>query len=243
MYSGWPTGYVMFPPGHLKVHLAPIKIKLKETEMAKIKFKSPLGELMWCFIKDGGVDTSVERTGEPKAMKKVANVLLKAGTPELAAIQDELKQVWDKLREEDGIKVVTPSSNGLKAIKDKETQEPTGDYVLCFKTSAKYPDGTDVVIPIYNAKGERTELPNNAIGNGSLGIVHGEAAIYKYAGKVGITLYLKAIQIATYKEPDSGIEAEDLTVLYPDLDGQTFEAQTDVEPIKAPTSPSNTPAL
>lgn len=192
--------------------------------MAKVKFKSPVGELMWCFIAPGGTDTSVEKTGDPKAMKKVANVVLKAGTPELAQVQEQLKQIWENFRESEGIKQVEPKSNGLKANTDKETGEPTGDYTLCFKTSATFKDGKDVKIPIYNAKGVEVDLGDKRIGNGSIGIIHGEAAIYEFGGKKGITLYLKAIQLVKYVEPDAGIDTEDLTVLYPDAWGEPFEA-------------------
>lgn len=199
---------------------------------SKVPFKTAVGDLMWVQIQPGGVDQSLAKDGSK--MQKVASVQFKDDSQELAQMKNQLANIWEQFKSENGIKQKEPKSNGIKVNKDKETKEPNGTSSLIFKTGAVYKDGGDVVIPIYNAKGQRVELNGERIGNGSKGIIHGEAALYEFAGTYGITLYLKAIQIGEFKEVDSGIDAEDISAMYPDAFGQPFEGATDtVAPVEA----------
>lgn len=186
----------------------------------KISFKSPIGELRWVYINQGGVDTSLAKDGSK--MQKQANVVMNAEDAKEAITQ--LENFWAAVKAEAGIKVAKPRSLGIKECKDPETQEPTGDIQFCFKTNAYLPDGKDAPIAIFNAKGEKVSLGDKKIGNGSIGIIHGEAALYEFAGTYGITLYLKAIQIVKLVEyTGTEVQAEDLTIHYPDAYGETFE--------------------
>lgn len=195
--------------------------------MDKVVFKSPLGELRWVNISPGGVDTSMN-SGAPK-FQKVANVVIDEDSPEGKAVKDQLQKIWEDMRVSEGIKQAQPKSLGIKQDKDKETKEPNGKLILCFKTNASYKDGTDIEIPIFDAKGTKISPFNKRIGNGSIGVIHGEAALYNFKGTYGITLYLKAIQLLQYVEPSIEVEAQDLTVLYPDAFGMPFEASDLVE--------------
>lgn len=187
---------------------------------AKVSFKSPIGELRWVYINEGGVDTSFAKDGSK--VQKVANVVLNEEDAQEAI--DQLNKIWEELRANAGIKVLKPKSLGIKYYKDPETQEPTGEVGFCFKTNAYLPDGKDSPVVIFNAKGDKVSLGDKKIGNGSIGIVHGEAALYEFKGTYGITLYLKAIQIVKLVEfTGSEVQPEDLTIQYPDAYGETFE--------------------
>lgn len=202
-----------------------------ETMASKIPFKTKVGDLMWVQIQPGGVDQSLAKDGSK--MQKVASVQFADNSQELAIMKKQLADIWEQFKTENGIKQKEPKSNGIKVNKDKETKEPNGTSCLIFKTGATYKDGGDVVIPIYNAKGQRVELNGQRIGNGSKGIIHGEAALYEFAGTYGITLYLKGIQIGEFKEVSDGIDAEDLSAMYPDAFGETFEGVADtVAPVE-----------
>lgn len=185
----------------------------------KVKFKTKVGDLMWVNIQEGGVDQSLAKDGSK--MQKVASVQFQDGSQELKDMEAQLNTIWEQFRADKGIKQKTPKSNGIKVNKDKETKEPNGTSSLIFKTSATF-DGKDIVVPIYNAKGEKVTLLER-IGNGSKGLIHGEAALYEFAGTYGITLYLKAIQLVELKAYEDGIDAEDLSAQYPDAYGQTFD--------------------
>lgn len=199
---------------------------------SKVPFKTKIGDLMWVQIQPGGVDQSLAKDGSK--MQKVASVQFKDDSQELAQMKKQLADIWEQFKSENGIKQKEPKSNGIKVNKDRETKEPNGTSSLIFKTGAVYKDGGDVVVPVYNAKGQRVELNGERIGNGSKGIIHGEAALYEFAGTYGITLYLKGIQIGEFKPVQDGVEAEDLTALFPDAFGQTFEGVADtVAPVEA----------
>ena len=203
---------------------APTKIPKQEKTMAKtlkVKFKTKVGDLMWVNIQEGGVDQSLAKDGSK--MQKVASVQFADDSQELKDMQAQLNTIWEQFRADKGIKQEKPKSNGIRPNKDKETKEPNGTSSVIFKTSATF-DGKDIVVPIYNAKGEKVTLLDR-IGNGSRGVIHGEAALYEFAGIYGITLYLKGIQLVELKPYEDGIDADDLSALYPDSFGETFEPQ------------------
>lgn len=196
----------------------------------KTKFKTKVGDLMWVQIQPGGVDQSLAKDGSK--MQKVASVQFPDDSKELADMKAELAEIWETFRKEKNLKQKEPKSNGIKVNKDKETKEPLGTSSLIFKTNAEI-DGKEVIVPVYNAKGDKVDATNLRIGNGSKGIIHGEAALYEFAGTYGITLYLKAVQVAKLEEYSDGIETEDLSAQYPDAFGETFEGtpQETVAPI------------
>lgn len=180
------------------------------------KFMSPKGSLEWVTI-----------TGEGKenlSGKKqyVASLVLTKEQAE--AVEAELDAFW-KEHKPKGVKV--PKSNGLypQMKKTGETdedgdpiKEPTGNFILAFKTGTAWPDGSPIIVKTYNAKGKEVALGATKIGNGSLGKVSGSYDIYTSkapgTGKIldaGITFYLNAIQISkleVYSE-DAGFAADE----------------------------------
>lgn len=202
----------------------------------KTKFKTKVGDLMWVQIQPGGVDQSLAKDGSK--MQKVASVQFADNSQELALMKAELAEIWENFRKEKNLKQKEPKSNGIKVNKDKETKEPNGTSSLIFKTNAQI-DGKEVNVPVYNAKGDLVDSTNLRIGNGSKGIIHGEAALYEFAGTYGITLYLKAVQVAKLEDVPNAVETDDLTSMYPDSFGETFTGETtQVAPITADSTPN-----
>lgn len=180
----------------------------KMAKSVKVSFKSPLGELRWVNIGQGGIDTSMEKDGSK--MQKVASVYLTGEAKDKAIT--ELNTIWENFKTELGLKKgVQAKSTGYKIVIDKETGEETGEISLNFKTNAQFKDGKENNIRIYNSKGVEVDLGDKKIGNGSIGIIHGEAAYYDAAGSKGITLYLKAIQLKSFVEYTENIDALDIS--------------------------------
>lgn len=189
--------------------------------MSKVNFKTKLGTLMWVNIGPGGVDTSMPKSGSVR-MQKTATLIVKHDSAEAKAMLKELSEIWEKFRVEKDLRKRQPKSNGSKVMMDKKTDLPTGDIAFIFKTNAVLPSGKEVEVPVYDAKGQKIDLVD--IGNGSKGVIHGEAALYEFGGQFGITLYLKAVQVGELVSPMQ-VEADDLTVLYPDAFGQPVERE------------------
>lgn len=187
----------------------------------KVSFKSPIGELRWVSIDQGGIDTSMEKDGSK--MQKTATIYL-TGEAKDAAIKS-LNDIWEQAKAQHGIKKgVQPKSLGWKEVIDKDTGESTGEISLRFSTNATFPDGKDSKIPVLNSKGVPVALGDHKIGNGSRGVIHGEAAYYDAVGSKGITLYLKAIQLTKFVEYEANVDAEDLS-------GQDSESSEDFDEI------------
>lgn len=195
---------------------------------SKVNFKTIPGELRWVFLQPGGIDASMNKDGSK--MVKQATIVFKDGSEELKQLQTKLDEIWEQFKAENNIKQKAYKSNGIRVIKDKDTKEPTGESALIFKTGASIakPNGTfvDTVVPIYDSKGLdiTAKMEGKIIGNGSIGIIHGSAALYEFGGTYGITLYLKAIQLLKFVEFTlNGVDVDDVSVEYPDAFGESFE--------------------
>lgn len=174
----------------------------------KVAFKTPIGELRWVSIQKGGIDTSMEKNGSK--MQKVATVYLTGEAKDIAI--KNLNDIWEQAKIANGVKKgIQPKSLGWKEVIDKDTGEATGEISIRFSTNATFPDGKDSNIPVLNSKGIPVNLGEKLIGNGSRGVIHGEAAYYDAAGSKGITLYLKAIQLTKFIEYEANVDAEDLS--------------------------------
>lgn len=181
----------------------------------KVSFKSPIGEIKWVSIQEGGVDTSMDRDGSK--MQKTATVYL-SGEAKDTAIK-MLNDIWEAAKAEHGVKKGSQAKSiGWKAEKDADGNE-TGNIFLRFSSNACFPDGKDNKIPVLNSKGVPVDLGDKKIGNGSRGVIHGEAAYYDAKGSKGITLYLKAIQLTKFVEYATNVDAEELT----DEEGEEFD--------------------
>ena len=180
------------------------------------KFMSPKGSLEWVTITGEGKENLSGK------LQYVASLVL--SEEQADAVKAELDAFWTANKPK-GVKV--PKSNGLYAQMRKtgETdedgdaiKEPTGKFILAFKTGVAWPDGSPILVKTYNAKGKEVALGATKIGNGSIGKVSGSYDIYTSkapgTGKVidaGITFYLNAIQISkleVYSE-DAGFAADD----------------------------------
>lgn len=84
-------------------------------------------------------------------------------------------------------------SAGYKDLDDGTTK-------FTFKTGATFKDGTPTKITTFNAAGSQFELGDTKIGNGSTGVVFFDMGAYTNGASKGVSLYLKAIQIASLVE-------------------------------------------
>ena len=176
--------------------------------MAKSKtitgYKTPKLPLMWIKI-DGEGEESL--SGK---MQYLASVLMTEEQKD--ALEAELAAFWKENRPAGAKKM---KSNGISAEmrKTDETdedgdpiKEPTGNYLLQFKTNATWPDGNRNKIKIFNAKGKPVELGETKIGNGSLGRIDGSYDVYAVKDKqgnvtnAGITFFLNGIQVIKLEE-------------------------------------------
>lgn len=188
--------------------------------MTTAKYKSPVGDLEWvCHDGEGKENISGDK-------QYLCSVVIDGDVAEEA--KDTINQFW----EDNKIKgVKTPKSLGYYPHKklilgedgqpeldedgDKQYEE-TGKTVLQFKTGTTYKDGSEKIIPIFNAKGVEVNLKGKKIGNGSRGRVDGAMGTYSITGpkgKVidgGVTLYLNGIQLSKFVEFAGGVEFDDI---------------------------------
>jgi hypothetical protein len=188
--------------------------------MAKAKIKTPLGELRWVYVEGDGRDQSAEQDGSK--MQKMASIVFKKDSPEAKNLIAQIDKVWEAFKAENPTKIkpaTKPKSLGYKPVLDKDTGEETGELIFNFKTNSFFPNGKPNNVVIYNAKGQKVNLGDTGIGNGSIGIIFGEAAGYEYAKQYGISLYLKGIQLKKLVEKSTeGIDDSDLEDLGEDED-------------------------
>jgi len=190
------------------------EMRTKETTMAKnTKIKTPIGELRWVFITGDGRDQSDNNDGSK--MQKMASLVLKTESEACEKLKADINAVWEEYKAANPTKIkkaTQPKSLGYKVVKDPDTDEETDETIFAFKTNSFFPDGKPNKIPVYNAKGQKVDLGDTIVGNGSRGIIFGEAAGYEYAKQYGVSLYLKGIQIAKLVEGGSAdIDAEDIS--------------------------------
>lgn len=196
---------------------------MAKDELTHVKkdIKTPLMELRWVFITGDGRDQSENNDGSK--MQKMVTAVAHKDSDAAKALIAQINSVWEAAKEANPTKIkkaTEPKSLGYKPIKDKETDEETGELAFQFKTNSFYSkDKKPVKIPVLNASGKEVDLGGRLIGNGSIGVVHGAADVYTFKGSYGITLYLKGVQLKKFIEADFGvIEGEDLS----DDDADTF---------------------
>ncbi len=178
--------------------------------MAKTVIKTPLGELRWVYVNGDGRDQSEKQDGSK--MQKMASIVFKKNSPEAKQLIDQINKTWEEYKTANPTKIkpaTKPKSLGYKPVLDKETGEETDELIFAFKTNSFFPDGKPNTIPIYNARGQKVNLGEVEIGNGSIGVVFGEAAGYEFAKQYGISLYLKGIQLKKLIER-SGSEVDSM---------------------------------
>jgi len=182
--------------------------------MAKnTKIKTPVSELIWVFITGDGRDQSENNDGSK--MQKLASIVLKTESPACQKLMTDINTVWEEYKAANPTKIkkaTQPKSLGYKVVKDPDTDEETDETIFAFKTNSFFPDGKPNKVAVYNAKGQKIDLGETIVGNGSRGVIHGEAAGYEFAKQYGISLYLKGVQIAKLVEGGSAdIDADDIS--------------------------------
>lgn len=183
----------------------------------KVAITTPVGELRWVFIQEGGKDTSMEKDGSK--MQKVATIVFDADSEKAATLRDSITKAWN-----DAVKALNLKPTTKCGSDGSRFDEENNEISFQFKTGATLPNGKEVNIPVYNARGEKIDLGDKLIGNGSRGVIYGEAAYYKFGTKHGITLYLKALQL-THLEEYTGSTVNVVAVEDDELEASTDEVQ------------------
>lgn len=189
---------------------------------AKMNFKTPLAELAWIAI-DGegklkyGMDgsngaedyiytaTAILNEEQAKATEKIIKDFWKNNKPAGAT-----KMSWDLVKPE--MEPVLDANGKEQLDEDGEViKKPTGRYTMMAKTVTQWPDGKPNKIKVLRANGAPINLGDTKIGNGSIGVIHGQLGISGTATNRGVSFYLNAIQLKKLV-PYTGdeVEADDL---------------------------------
>ena len=144
--------------------------------------RTPKGVLEWPFITGQGKE-NYNRDG----YIYTTDLILAGEAAE--SLKDDIKIFF---KENFGAKANCKSA-GYKELDDGTTR-------FTFKTGAKFKDGSPTKITTFNAAGSQFELGDVKIGNGSTGVVFFNMGAYTNGASKGVSLYLKAIQIANLVE-------------------------------------------
>lgn len=195
--------------------------------MSKHKGKTivtPVGAIKYVFIDGEGRNQA--RPGEEAKMKFVASWVVPENGPEHKAVLAMIDAEWEDYKAKFGAKG-KPKSNGIKLETmadpkgeiDPDTEEvrriPTGNVILQFKTNTTWPDGKPQVVKVFDKDGNDITAAITAapfsIGNGSTGVIHGTAQGNNVGGDHKVTLYLRAVQLATLdKYEGNEVQAEEI---------------------------------
>lgn len=152
---------------------------------------TPQGTLNWVNVFGKGAEQ------DNGSRRYTASIILENDSDELKAVQKEINDFW-KANKPEGAK--QPKSFGIKKMRNDEGEE-TGVSLVTFWTSAVYPDGNTKDIPLRDKDNNDLTLEKGkGIGNKSVGRVSGFMKIYKKGTSVGITLYLKGVQVIELEE-------------------------------------------
>jgi len=167
---------------------------------------TPVGDLAWVFINGS---SKKDLNGNDRYS---AEVHFHKDSDEAKAIQAKVDEFWEDQKP----KGRKRKSCGIRTVqeKDENNEYQDTDFIsVQFWTGISFPDGSDKVIKIYNAKGSEVSLGSKKIGNGSRGCISGVMAIYDQGvAATGVTLYLNAIQLTKFVEftgADAGFSAQE----------------------------------
>ncbi len=189
--------------------------------MAKVKltFKTPLAELRYVSIVGQGKlrfdPTNKFDKNTPEAYEYTASVMLNKEQAESAIAT--FKEFWNDNKP----KGLTKQKYDLVKAEMKDTgkkdedgdaiKEPTGLYILQAKTTTQWPSGDANVIKVMRANGNPLNLGDKQIGDGSVGVIHGQIGVNEFSGNEGLNFFLSGVQLKSYKEKSAGeIDADDL---------------------------------
>lgn len=216
-------------------------------------FKSPVGDLKWVVFNGEGKENMSGK------MKYTADLVLPADDEKALALKASLDAYWEENKPA-GLPPKKPAKSmgyrmekepildaeGNKQYDDegKVLSRETGNIVFTFQTDTVYPSGDPKVVAIFNAKGNKVDLGQKKIGNGSQGQISGAMGLYviKTKDKVtdaGVTLYLNSIRLTKFV----AFEAGDSWDAIDDEDGWTGEGETDGWEGEAGQEAKGTPRL
>ena len=190
------------------------------TEKKKpVRYTSPKGTFKYpALVKP---DYGTKDFPKPNGEFKVQLILNEAENEEFIAKMQKLhdaavaegEKKFKELKVEQRKKLKELKVSDLFAVEyDKETEEPTGNVVFKFSTTAtgKNAKGEDWSrkIPLFDAKGKPLTL--KSVGGGTLGKVSFEASPYFVAGQgmAGIKFYLVAAQILELRQFSGGSSSD-----------------------------------
>lgn len=187
--------------------------------MAKpsLKLNTPIGDLNWVFITGEGKE---DLNSNPKYS---ASVYFES-EDDIKAFEEQVMDFWKEHKPKSARKPkaigiykeceVVGEENKLTAKSitqpiDEEEFKPTGRVIITAKTGTTWPDGKQVVIKTYNAKGAEVALGDKIIGPGSRGRLAVSLDIYENGSNVGVSTYLNGIQLTKFVElqTDAGFDA------------------------------------
>lgn len=161
---------------------------------------TPVGDLEWVFITGKGKKDLNDND------RYVADVVM--DKEKAQPFIDEIEAFWDefKPKKHKG----APKSLGWKEIED-DAGESTGRIRLSFWTGTTFPDGSQKIVKVFNAKGAEVSLGDKKIGNGSRGRIKGAMDIYDSGpGARGVTLYLNGIQLSKFVPFEGGVNFDEI---------------------------------
>lgn len=192
-----------------------------------VKVKSPKGELQWLFISGKGKAVKAK----PGSYKYQGSVV--CDEKDAKPLKDVIDAFWKENKPAGakkpntiGYRPATVKTDKVDEDGDPIYAEIPGKVEFFFATGTTWPDGKEKAIRTYNAKAREVSLGDKRIGNGSVGYLSGNMAIYDVSGNQGVNLYLEAVQLTKFIElsTDDGFEADD------DEDGwdgeEEFEGET-----------------
>lgn len=217
-----------------------------------MKFKTKVLPLKWTYISGTGSPKYGKQftSEDPFDFEYKASTIVDA--KQAKEIQKQINEFW---RENKPAKIVKPTTTFLKPemVESDSVDEygakikkPSGNYVLSASTNSVFKTKEGIVksnIAILNSKGQKFPEIHPlvkgevGVGDGSLGVIHGDMAITEFEGKAYVKLYLKGVQFAKFIPYEGGgIDAEDLGV---EDDGTNLESDgCDVENISDTEKPA-----
>lgn len=194
------------------------------SKTATVPVKTPKGNLEWVIISGEG---RPNKTG--KLMYK-ASVVCEPDAPGVEAFKKSIDDFWKENKPKGAKK---PNTIGYRphSVKSNEVgedgeaiYEETGKVEFFFSTGTTWPDGSQKKIKVYNSKGSEVNLGDKKVGNGSVGRISGNMAIYDVAGNQGINLYLNSVMITKFVEY---VDGDDWSDEAEDGDGWTGEDENE----------------
>ncbi len=97
----------------------------------------------------------------------------------------------------------TPNAEGEVLVDDEDIMddcEKTDIWSFTYHTNVEFPNGNTKTIDVYDKDAKKTKLGDRLVGNGSLGCISGRIKPYVSGKKMGVSLFLNAIQITKFEE-------------------------------------------